>query len=214
MKTGIPRIVEAGLALIGLVFASPLLFPAGILIVLTSPGPALFRQVRIGRNGRRFVLYKLRTMRSTHAGPQVTASDDARQTRVGRILRKTKLDEIPALWNVVTGDLSLVGPRPEVPRYVDMENPLWREVLSARPGITDPVTLRLRNEEALLAQVPGAREDYYLQILLPFKLRGYADYLRKRTCWSDLVVLGKTMTATVFPGTAPLPTDAEIRSAM
>ena len=211
MKPGIPRVIEAGLALVGLVLASPLLFVAGILIVLTSPGPAVFRQTRVGRNGRGFVLYKLRTMRSNQGGHQVTASYDARQTRVGRILRKTKLDELPALWNVFTGDLSLVGPRPEVPRYVDLENPLWREVLSARPGITDPITLRLRNEEALLAQVAGAKEDYYVQVLLPFKLRGYADYLRKRNCWSDLVVLGKTMTAIFFPGTAPVPSDAEIR---
>jgi lipopolysaccharide/colanic/teichoic acid biosynthesis glycosyltransferase len=214
MKTGIPRVVEAALALVALIFASPLLFPAAILIVLTSRGPAVFRQVRTGRNGRPFVLYKLRTMRSTQGGPQVTAADDARQTRIGRILRKTKLDEMPTLWNVVRGDLSLVGPRPEVPSYVDLENPLWREVLSARPGITDPVTLRLRNEEALLAQVPEDREDYYLQVLLPFKLRGYADYLRKRTCWSDVLVLGRTFSAIVFPGTAPLPSDAEIRRAM
>ena len=208
----IPRSVEAGLALVGLALASPLLFTAGILIVLTSPGPAIFRQVRIGRNGRPFVLFKLRTMRSTPGGPQITATDDARQTRIGRMLRKAKLDEVPQLWNVFKGDLSLVGPRPEVPRYVDLENPLWREVLRARPGITDPVTLRLRNEEALLDQVKDAREDYYLQVLLPFKLRGYADYLKKRTCWTDVTVLGKTIVAIIIPGSATPPTNAEITS--
>ena len=210
--SSIPRSVEAGLALVGLVLASPLLLPAGILIVLTSPGPALFRQVRVGRNGRPFILFKLRTMRLAQAGPQVTATDDARQTRIGRLLRKSKVDEVPQLWNVLKGDLSLVGPRPEVPQYVDLDSPLWREVLRARPGITDPVTLRLRNEEALLAQVKEAREDYYLQVLLPFKLRGYVDYLKRRTCWTDITVLGKSIIAILIPRSATPPTNAEITS--
>jgi lipopolysaccharide/colanic/teichoic acid biosynthesis glycosyltransferase len=151
-------------------------------------------------------------MRLAQGGPQITASDDGRQTWIGRILRKSKVDELPQLWNVLKGDLSLVGPRPEVPQYVDLDSSIWREVLRARPGITDPVALRLRNEEALLAQVKEAREDYYLQVLLPFKLRGYVDYLKKRTCWTDIAILGKTVIAIVIPRSATPPTNAEITS--
>jgi lipopolysaccharide/colanic/teichoic acid biosynthesis glycosyltransferase len=125
-------------------------------------------------------------------------------------LRKTKVDELPELWNVLKGDLSLVGPRPEVPRYVDMENPLWKRVLQARPGITDPVTLKLRNEEVFLAQVEGDREEYYLKVLQPYKLQGYLEYLSKRSSWTDVNILFQTAVAVIFPRAAPLPSSAEI----
>jgi lipopolysaccharide/colanic/teichoic acid biosynthesis glycosyltransferase len=149
-------------------------------------------------------------MRVSSDGSQVTAANDSRITWIGRILRKTKIDELPELWNVLKGDLSLVGPRPEVPRYVDLENPLWQRVLQARPGLTDPVTLKLRNEELLLAQVEGDREDYYLKVLQPYKLRGYLDYLSKRSSWSDVRILLQTFVAIVLPRTAPLPNNSEI----
>jgi lipopolysaccharide/colanic/teichoic acid biosynthesis glycosyltransferase len=139
-------------------------------------------------------------MRASNTGPQVTQSDDARITPVGRLLRHTKLDELPTLWNVLKGDMALVGPRPEVPRYVKLEDPLWQTVLSAKPGITDPITLRLRNEQQLLAQVKGNMENYYLNELLPLKLKGYASYLRERSWRSDLKVLWQTAAAVVFPG--------------
>jgi lipopolysaccharide/colanic/teichoic acid biosynthesis glycosyltransferase len=113
-------------------------------------------------------------------------------------LRKTKLDELPELWNVLRGDMSLVGPRPEVPRYVDMKHPLWQLVLKARPGITDPTTLSLRNEELLLSQVNGDRERFYMEVLLPFKLRGYLKYLRIRTIGTDVGVLWRTVIAVIF----------------
>jgi lipopolysaccharide/colanic/teichoic acid biosynthesis glycosyltransferase len=157
-----------------------------------------------------FTLYKLRTMRVAAAGAQVTAAGDARVTRVGRILRQTKLDELPGLWNVVRGEMSLVGPRPEVPRYVDPNSATWRLVLEARPGLTDPVTLRLRNEEALLAEVGGDRERFYTEALQPFKLAGYAEYLRGRSWRVDVKILCATARAVVFPRQAPPPTLEEV----
>jgi len=211
-KNGLPRQAEAAIALAGLVMAAPLIALAAIMIAVTSSGPVIFRQKRMGRKGRPFTMYKLRTMRATNSGPQVTAGDDVRVTPVGKFLRKTKLDELPELWNVLKGDMSLIGPRPEVPRYVDLDDPMWRLVLEARPGITDPMTLRLRNEEALLVGVEGDRERFYLETLLPFKLEGYLNYLRARSWRSDLKVLWRTIVAVVFPNKTPLPTLEEIRS--
>jgi lipopolysaccharide/colanic/teichoic acid biosynthesis glycosyltransferase len=190
---GLPRAVEATLACLGLAVASPVLLIAAGLVAATSPGPILFRQQRAGLNGRPFTLLKLRTMRVAPEGSLLTTAGDARITPVGRWLRRFKLDEIPQLWNVVRGDMSLVGPRPEVPRYVD-DSPLWRQVLSARPGLTDPVTLRLRDEEKLLASVDDA-ESFYRERLLPWKLRGYRDYLERRSWATDLGVLGATALA-------------------
>lgn len=207
---GLPRYFEAAIAFLVLVIAAPASLLAALLIRVTSPGPILFRQARVGQNGRAFNLYKLRTMRLSSGGSQVTAANDSRITWIGRILRKTKVDELPELWNVLKGDLSLVGPRPEVPRYVDMQNPLWKRVLQARPGITDPVTLKLRNEEVFLAQVEGDREEYYLRVLQPYKLQGYLDYLSKRTSWTDVKILLHTSVAIIFPRAAPLPSSAEI----
>jgi lipopolysaccharide/colanic/teichoic acid biosynthesis glycosyltransferase len=166
----------------------------------------IFRQKRVGRQGQVFVLYKLRTMRMVDGGPQVTARGDERVTWLGRVLRRTKVDELPELWNVLKGDMSLVGPRPEVPRYVDLEDERWRLVLSSRPGLTDPVTLSLRNEEALLANVQGNREYFYVESLQPFKLQGYIDYLHHRSWWSDIKVLFRTFVVVVWPNaTTKLP---------
>ena len=151
---GLPRVVEILLSLGGLVVASPFLLVACLAVVLDSAWPPLFFQERVGRGGRRFRLWKLRTMRAG-GGPEVTATGDPRITRVGRILRRAKLDELPQLWNVLAGDMALVGPRPEVPAYVDLSDSTWRRVLEVRPGITDPVSLRLRFEEELLASVAG-----------------------------------------------------------
>ena len=201
---GLPRAVEAALACLGLAVASPVLLVTAGLVGATSPGPVLFRQQRAGLGGRPFTLLKLRTMKVAPEGSQLTASGDSRITRVGRWLRRFKLDEIPQLWNVVRGDMSLVGPRPEVPRYVDPESPLWRQVLSARPGLTDPVTLRLRDEEALLAGAADP-ERFYRERLLPWKLRGYRDYLQRRSWATDLGVLGATALAVLRLRRSPLP---------
>jgi lipopolysaccharide/colanic/teichoic acid biosynthesis glycosyltransferase len=183
-----------------MILSVPLLVPAAVAIALTSPGPIIFRQQRVGRNGELFVLYKLRTMRMVDEGPQVTARGDERVTTIGRILRRTKVDELPELWNVLKGDMSLVGPRPEVPRYVDLEDDMWGLVLQSRPGITDPVTLLLRNEEALLADVKGDHERFYINTLQPLKLQGYVDYRRNRSWWSDIKVLSRTVFVLVIKG--------------
>src|SRR5215510_14885759 len=166
IKNGLPRLADAAIALVGLVIVAPLIALSAIAVAVTSRGPVIFRQKRMGRNGRPFTMYKLRTMLPESAGPQVTAADDVRVTPVGKFLRKTKLDELPELWNVLKGDMSLIGPRPEVPRYVDLADPMWRLVLGARPGITDPLTLRLRNEEALLVEVEADRERFYQDTLM------------------------------------------------
>jgi lipopolysaccharide/colanic/teichoic acid biosynthesis glycosyltransferase len=202
---GIPRPVEVFIALLALLLFSPLLLLSAAATALTSRGPVIFRQRRVGRGGQIFVLYKLRTMHSGRELLQITAADDVRVTNVGRLLRKMKLDELPELWNVVKGDMSLVGPRPEVPRYVDPENSRWRFVLEARPGLTDPVTLYLRNEEALLAELPSDRERFYLETLQPYKLEGYSNYLRGRSWRSDVSILWKTSVAIVLHRNAPPP---------
>jgi len=192
------------LALGGLVVSSPFLCLAGILIRLTSPGPVLFRQQRVGRMGKRFELIKFRSMRVENAGTQVTARGDVRITRIGRLLRKTKLDEMPELWNVARGELSLVGPRPEVARYVNLEDPMWQNVLEARPGITDPVTLALRNEEELLGEQADP-ETFYRDVLQPYKLAGYVKYLENRTWRTDVGVILETLRAVVLLGRARPP---------
>ena len=210
---GIPRFIETFLGLAGLVAASPLLLLATVLIRITSAGPILFRQERIGRFGAPFTLYKFRSMHLYQDNDiQITAKGDSRVTPVGRLLRKTKLDELPELWNVVCGDLSLVGPRPEVPRYVDYGNPLWQTVLEVRPGITDPVTLRLRNEEDLLAGCGMDPERFYLKTLQRYKLLGYVEYLQQRSWRSDICVLIKTIFAIVLPSQAAPPVVSEIEA--
>lgn len=200
----LPRWIEAPAAFFGWVVTSPLLLMCAAGVRLSSPGPVLIRQVRVGRGGKSFTLLKFRTMRTGQGGVQVTRAGDTRITAVGRLLRKLKLDELPELWNVVRGDLSLVGPRPEVPRFVDLQSALWAAVLTARPGITDPVTLRLRNEEDLLAKAEDP-ERFYLETLQPVKLQGYVEYLRRRTAWTDLVVLMETLLAVAVPSIAPPP---------
>lgn len=200
-RPGLPRGAEVVLAAAGLLVAAPVLLIAAAAIALTSKGPVLFRQTRVGLRGRPFVLVKLRTMR-TAAGPGVTARDDPRVTGVGRVLRRTKVDEFPELWNVLRGDLSLVGPRPEVPELVDLASPQWQQVLRARPGLTDPTTLWLRDEESLLARVTDNRERYYREVLQPEKLRGYLQYLSRRSWHSDLRVLVETGLAVCLPQVA------------
>lgn len=199
IRNGIPRTVEALVVALCLLAMLPVLLLLALAVALSSPGTILFRQVRVGRGGKRFTLYKLRTMRASAGGIEITAADDARTTRVGRFLRRTKLDELPELWNVLRGDMSLVGPRPEVPRYVDFTDPLWRQALCVRPGLTDPVTILLRHEEELLASVEGDREHFYLNELQPFKLRGHLAYLQQRSWLTDLQVIARTSLTFITP---------------
>jgi lipopolysaccharide/colanic/teichoic acid biosynthesis glycosyltransferase len=193
ISNGIPRWADATIAAIGLIVAAPVIAVLALAVAVSSGLPVFFHQKRVGQRGRMFDLYKLRTMKPSAEGPQITSRNDMRITRLGGFLRRTKLDELLTLWNVLRGDMALVGPRPEVPRYVNLENPKWQAVLKVRPGITDPVTLRLRNEEELLARVRGDSEKYYLNELQPSKLKGYVAYLEKRTWRSDFSVLWQTI---------------------
>ena len=196
---GLPRAFDVVLAGMALLLTSPLLLASAVTVALTSSGGILFRQQRVGRHGHVFTLYKLRTMRRSDHGPQVTSGNDPRITSAGRFLRRTKLDELPTFWNVLKGDMAMVGPRPEVPRYVKLEDPMWQKVLAVRPGITDPVTLLMRSEEDLLAQVGGDTEEYYLRELQPQKMKGYVDYLQTRNWHTDFGVLCRTLVAVLVP---------------
>jgi lipopolysaccharide/colanic/teichoic acid biosynthesis glycosyltransferase len=197
VRSSFPRWLEAVKAAVFLILTAPILLLIAALLLVTSGPPVLFRQKRVGRDGVEFAMVKFRTMRPNDQKRQFTSADDDRVTPVGRLLRRLKLDELPELWNVVVGDLSLVGPRPEVPQYVDLEDPSWQQVLEERPGITHPVTLRLSNEGALIAEAGGDPEKFYVEGLLPFKLRGYLDYQKQRGFWSDVKVLLMTAAAMV-----------------
>ena len=211
-RRGLPRAFEAFLALLGLLAVSPLLLLAAAAVAVTSRGPVLFRQQRAGLGGRPFELLKLRTMFVHPPGQGFTARGDRRVTPVGRWLRRTKADELPQLLNVVRGDMSLVGPRPEVPDYVDLDDPRWRRVLAERPGLTHPLTLVLHPEEELLAAVDGDPEEFYDRFFLPYRLDGYLAYQRRRTAWSDLAVLARTPFELALPRRSRQPTPAEIRA--
>jgi lipopolysaccharide/colanic/teichoic acid biosynthesis glycosyltransferase len=200
IHSGIPRWAEAVIAFFGLLAAAPFIAFFALAIAVSSRGPVFFRQKRVGQHGRFFDLYKLRTMTPSENGPQITSSTDERITPLGRFLRRTKLDELPTLWNVLRGDMGLVGPRPEVPRYVNLEDPIWQAILAVRPGITDPVTLRLRNEEELLSGVQSDTESYYVAELQPSKLKGYLAYLEGRDWRTDVRVLLSTLAAVIVPG--------------
>jgi lipopolysaccharide/colanic/teichoic acid biosynthesis glycosyltransferase len=187
------RLLDVAVAGVLLLALSPLLAVLVVLVRATSPGPALFRQTRIGRDGRPFVLLKLRTMRADAAstGPAITAGTDPRITPLGARLRRAKLDELPQLWNVLRGDMSLVGPRPELPHYVARYTAAQRAVLRARPGLTDPASLAWANEAATLATFADPQRAY-AEAVLPQKLALSLAYLERRTVWTDLAVVTRT----------------------
>lgn len=193
-----PNWLERVLAAAGLVFLSPLLALLATIVWLDSGRPVLFRHRRVGLGGNTFELLKFRTMVVYHGGPPLTRRGEARITRAGRVLRRWKLDELPQLVNVLRGEMSLVGPRPEVPQFVNPEDPLWRRVLAVRPGITDPASLEFRNEEELLAAAEDV-ERYYRDVILPRKLMLSARYLESRTFFSDVKILFQTVTASWLP---------------
>ena len=193
-----PNWMERILAAAGLAALSPLLMLLAAAVWIDSGRPVLFRHRRVGQQGRPFELLKFRSMVVNHGGPEITRSGEARITRVGRFLRRWKLDELPQLVNVLRGEMSLVGPRPEVPGYVDPDDPLWRRVLRARPGITDPASVEFRNEEELLAGVEDL-DGYYRKVLLPRKLELSAAYLERRSFGSDVAVLFSTVAASWLP---------------
>jgi lipopolysaccharide/colanic/teichoic acid biosynthesis glycosyltransferase len=187
------RIVDVSGSLAGLVVLAPLFAVIGAAIVIDDGFPVFFRQTRVGRNGRLFTIIKFRSMHAGRSGAQITASTDRRISRVGRILRKLKLDELPQLWNVLKGDMSLVGPRPEVPCFVQLNSPVWQQVLSVRPGITEFASLVFYGEEALLASAPDP-EAYYRENVLPAKLALNLRYVGTQSFLLDM----KLILVTVF----------------
>lgn len=186
------RPFDAVVALIGLVITSPIVLVAAIAVKLGSTGPAFYSGARIGRNGVPFRIHKLRTMRlgADRAGPAVTSADDSRVTPVGRLLRRTKADELPQFFNVLKGEMSLVGPRPEHPDYVKHYTADQRLVLSVRPGMTGPTALAFIGEEQLLAG--GDAEATYLTKVMPQKLALDLNYVKSATFAGDLGILLRT----------------------
>jgi lipopolysaccharide/colanic/teichoic acid biosynthesis glycosyltransferase len=186
------RALDIAVAAVALVVLSPVFAVVALAVSLDSPGPVFYRQVRVGRYGRPFRIHKFRTMRANAPGLSITVGADPRITKVGRFLRRTKLDELPQVLDVLEGTMSLVGPRPEVPRYVAMwPDDLRSVILSVRPGITDPATVELRNESEEFGDIEDP-EEYYVTVLLPRKARAYAEYVRTRTLRGDLSIVWRT----------------------
>lgn len=191
-------VFDRTMALVGLLVLWPLLLIVAVLIRLKMPGgPVIFRQQRVGQHGRLFTMYKFRSMVVPHSGSSVSVKGESRITPLGAVLRKYKLDELPELWNVLIGDMSFVGPRPDVPGYADRLEDEARDILLLKPGITGPASLKYRNEEELLAQQEDPQK-YNDEVLFPDKVRINLDYLRNRSFGLDLkiivyTVLGKSL---------------------
>ena len=197
------RVMDVVLSALGLLVLWPVFLVIAILIKLEDGGPVLFRQLRVGRNCRSFLILKFRTMRvdAMFHGPSITVRNDARVTAIGSILRKPKLDELPQLWNVLKGDMSFVGARPELPRYVDMFRAEYTEILRLRPGITDLASIRYRDENNMLEQT-GDPETEYIQRILPAKLKLSRDYVRKASWTYDLQLVFTTLACLFYPARA------------
>ena len=188
------RTSDMVIAFLGLLCLSPLLLPVALLIKLDSPGPAMFKQRRVGRGFRPFVIYKFRTMvhDAPRKGTAITSSANPRITRVGRILRKTKIDELPQLINVLQGTMSLVGPRPEVPRYVELFRADYAEILRVLPGITDLASIKYRHEAEFLGGFENPEETYVRQVL-PEKIKLAKEYVRQSSFLFDIRLILKTL---------------------
>jgi lipopolysaccharide/colanic/teichoic acid biosynthesis glycosyltransferase len=188
------RALDLLISVLGLILLCPLLLALALWVKLDSRGPVLYRGRRVGQDGRPFLMYKFRTMvqGAERRGPAVTYRDDPRITTAGRFLRRTKLDELPQLLNVLKGEMSLVGPRPEDPSYVALYTPEQRQVLSVKPGITGPTQLEYRDEASML-QGESVDEEYVTRIM-PEKLKLDLEYVRQRSLALDLRILWRTAT--------------------
>jgi lipopolysaccharide/colanic/teichoic acid biosynthesis glycosyltransferase len=194
------RIFDVVVAAGALLLLWPVLLAVALWIKWDSPGPVFFRQQRVGRHGALFNIHKFRTMHTHAQGLPLTVGQDARITRAGRSLRRSRLDELPQLIDVLQGTMSLVGPRPEVPRYVALyPADLRQRALAVRPGITDPASLAHLNESALLATATDPEREY-VEVILPAKLRHAAEYAERATLASDLQVLWRTLRLLVRGG--------------
>lgn len=191
------RLFDLVFSVLALLVLAPLLLCLALWVMLDSPGGAFFRQTRIGLAGKPFRIYKFRTMcvGAEAFGPAITAQADARITRAGHWLRRTKLDELPQFLNVLIGDMSIVGPRPEVPQYVDLYPAAVRSiVLSVRPGITDAASIEFRNESHILGQSSDP-ERIYVEQILPIKLQHAVHYAGHHSLWGDLKIIARTVAA-------------------
>ena len=186
------RAIDVAVSAFGLAVAGPILGMLMLAVRLTSSGPALYSQIRVGEGGRPFVIYKLRTMRVRSDGPNVTAADDPRVTRLGRVLRRTSLDELPQLWNVLRGDMTLVGPRPETPDLANRYPADCQWIFQFRPGLTGPAQVRLRDADVLPT---GATVDVetYLSMLVPARVAADASFLTSPTVPATISVLRDTV---------------------
>jgi lipopolysaccharide/colanic/teichoic acid biosynthesis glycosyltransferase len=192
------RLFDVACAAAGLLLLMPLLAALAVVILWNDGPPILFSQTRVGRGGKPFRIWKFRTMRAGSQGSAITAAGDGRVTRAGAVLRRCKLDELPQLFNVLKGEMSLVGPRPEAPEYVQLEEPIWQAVLQVRPGVTDLASLLYRDEEKLL----GASSDpnaLYREKVLPAKLVLNLVYLRSRSFRLDLKLILLSIRYSLFP---------------
>lgn len=190
------RLLDISLSSVALLLLSPILVLAAIAVKLGSTGPVLFRQTRMGKDFKPFQILKFRTMvvdAAKHGG-QITAESDPRITRIGHLLRKTKIDELPQLLNVLSGSMSLVGPRPEVPKYVEMFREDYRTILAARPGITDPASIIYRNESSILAQSTDPEQTYISEIL-PHKIELAKQYVGSISLPQDVKIVLQTFYA-------------------
>jgi lipopolysaccharide/colanic/teichoic acid biosynthesis glycosyltransferase len=194
------RCVDVVVASVLLVVSLPLLLLIAITVAVTSGNPVIYRAHRVGHGGESFVMLKFRTMRVGAAGPAVTGCEDPRITPIGAVLRRTKLDELPQLVNVLRGDMSLVGPRPEDPRFVSRYTPEQREVLTVRPGMTSPAAIRFRNEERMLSAADPNFEEVYATTIMQAKLAIDLDYVRRRNLWWDTAILWHSLAAVVQSG--------------
>jgi lipopolysaccharide/colanic/teichoic acid biosynthesis glycosyltransferase len=203
------RLFDLLVAAIGLVLTAPVTVLCAGAIKLGSRGPILYRATRVGKDGDAFTMHKFRTMTNVPegGGSRITARGDARVTRMGRVLRASKLDELPQLWDVLRGDMSLVGPRPEDPHYVALYDEEQRRVLSVRPGVTGPTAIAFRHEEQLLAAADDP-EHVYIHQVLPAKLAIDLDYVDHRSFLGDVAILLRTLTA-VFRSPDPKPLSLE-----
>lgn len=190
----IKRIFDFILSLMGIIVLSPVFIIVSIAIKIDSKGSILFLQKRVGQYGKEFNIYKFRTMvtDAEKLGKQITVGKDNRITKVGAFLRKFKIDELPQLFNVLKGDMSLVGPRPEVPKYVSLYNEEQRKVLEVRPGITDIASLRYKDENDILGKVDNP-EEYYINVIMKDKLKLNLEYIEKNNIFFDIYLIIKTI---------------------
>lgn len=188
------RLFDIVFSLLGLLACSPLFALIATLIKLDSRGPVFFKHQRIGKNFKAFHVYKFRTMvnDATQKGPSITAENDPRITAAGKFLRKTKIDELPQLWNILKGDMSFVGPRPEVSKYVKMFSEEYSDILKVKPGITDYATIEFRDEESVLRKYHNPEEGYIKEIL-PTKIELYKKYLREKSFFTDIKLILLTL---------------------